>query len=296
MHNKTLTKELIKYFKSLGIEVYTSTKARGHQGLFLKNRIDISKNTKEERIIPTLLHEFAHYIHSKLEPDMVKTGGSLEVLFDVEGKKAGRQEGKLFNLSPVHPFTYSTQITAELWQVTLFVDNHAKCLNLIEHKEQVKKKIKFYEAEIKKDYPNFMRSKKCKEFDKFIKKSKAKYLLKYDRVKFITPFLRREEFYSIDNMENDFPDMPAAFCAYIRLKSNTRKQARISARINKLDKYYKKPTELFSRLVEGLYIDKARTLTLAPYTTQRFFELLEQNYYYELKHVFEILKKEQVLY
>lgn len=278
MHNKTLTKELIKYFKSLGIEVYTSTKARGHQGLFLKNRIDISKNTKEERIIPTLLHEFAHYIHDKLEPNMVKTGGGINVLFQIDAKSPDM-----------------AVIEKELIQITHFVDENSLCHKFNLHKEQVKKKIKLFETEIKKDYPNFMRSKKFKEFDKFIKKSKAKYLLKYDRVKFITPFLRREEFYSIDDLEKDFPEMPAAFCAYIRLRSAQRKQARISARINKLDKYYKKPTELFSRLVEGLYIDKARAQACAPYTTQRFFELLDSGYYYELKHVFEMLQEKNLI-
>ena len=50
--------ELIKYLKSLGIDVHTSTKARGHQGFFLKNRIDISKNIPRHRIVPTLIHEF----------------------------------------------------------------------------------------------------------------------------------------------------------------------------------------------------------------------------------------------
>lgn len=35
--------ELIRYFKSLGLTVHTGTKARGHQGFFLNNRIDISK-------------------------------------------------------------------------------------------------------------------------------------------------------------------------------------------------------------------------------------------------------------
>ena len=39
-------KELIKYFQSLGLTVHTTTKARGHQGFFLKNRIDISKDDK----------------------------------------------------------------------------------------------------------------------------------------------------------------------------------------------------------------------------------------------------------
>ena len=74
-------KVLIRYFESLGLSVHTATKARGHQGFFLNNRIDISKNIKENRVIPTLLHEFAHYIHSKLEPNMNKTGGSLQILF-----------------------------------------------------------------------------------------------------------------------------------------------------------------------------------------------------------------------
>ena len=76
--------ELVNYFKSLGLEVHTGTKARGHQGFFIKNRIDVSKNVPENRVVPTLLHEFAHYIHSKIEPDMNKTGGSLKVLFQLE--------------------------------------------------------------------------------------------------------------------------------------------------------------------------------------------------------------------
>lgn len=277
--------KLIKYFKSLGIEVYTNTKARGHQGFFLKNRIDISKKTKEERIVPTLLHEFAHFIHSKLEPDMAKTGGSLEVLFYLEGKKTIGLEGRLFNLSP---FT-KTNIFQELISVTQYVDENSHMSKLKTNKEQIKNKVKKLEAQIKKDYPLFMRSKKFREFDKFIKKSKAKYLLKYDRVKFITPFLRHEEFYSIENLEQDFPDMPEAFCAYIRLRSAQRKQTRISARMNRLEKYYSKPAELFARFIEGLYIDEARVHALAPYTTELFFKLLESGYYFELKNVFQLI-------
>lgn len=268
-----MKKQLIKYFKSLGIEVYTNTKARGHQGFFLKNRIDISKNIKEDRIIPTLLHEFSHFIHNKLEPDMVKTGGSLEVLFCGADTKL---------------------IEKELLTVTNFVDEHSRLIRLKQHKEQVKRKIKALEAEIKKDYPDFMRSKKFKEFDKYIKKSKAKYLLKYDRVKFISPFLRREENFSIDNLEFDFPDMPSAFCACIRLKSAQRKQSRISARMNRLNKYYSKPTELFARLIEGLFIDESQTLAFAPYSTQIFYELLQKGHYLELNQVFEMLKYDRL--
>ena len=131
--------ELIKYFKSLGLTVHTTTKARGHQGFFLKNRIDISKNISENRVVPTLLHEFAHYIHSKLEPDMNKTGGSLEVLFQSN--------------NPLYK--------EELIKVTNFVDNNSLCIRLFEHKDRVKQKIKEYEAEVKKYYPKFMRSKKA---------------------------------------------------------------------------------------------------------------------------------------
>lgn len=274
-----MKKELIKYFKSLGIEVYTNTKARGHQGFFLNGRIDISKFTKEERVVPTLLHEFAHYIHQKLEPNMVKTGGSLEVIFD---------------LSPAQ-LVSMLAMQSELLNVTSFVDQNSHLTKLKEHKEQMKKRIKVQEEIVKKYYPNFMRSKKFREFDKYIKKTKAKYLLKYDRVKFITPFLRREEFYSISTIEEDFPDMPTAFCAYIRLKSAQKKQSRISARINRLNKYYAKPTELFARLVEGLYIDEARVRALAPHSTQRFFDLLEEGYYFELQEVFEMLRPNRQL-
>ena len=79
--------ELVEYIKSLGLEIYTTTKARGHQGFFLNGRIDISKTTPENKVIPILIHEFAHYIHSKIEPEMTKTGGSLNVLFKTEETK-----------------------------------------------------------------------------------------------------------------------------------------------------------------------------------------------------------------
>ena len=260
-------KELIKYFRSLGIEVHTSTKARGNLGFFLKNRIDISKNTPENRVVPTLIHEFAHYIHYGLEPEMNKTGGSFEILFGEE--------------NPV--------FTEELFKVTNFVDENSLCIKLYEHKDRIKKIIKDYEAVIKKDYPDFQRSKKFKEFDKYIKKSKARYLLKYDRVKLIGGFFKRSaEIYSVSNVENDFPEMPKPFAYYIKLRSAQKKQTKISARINRLKKYYTKPCELFARLVEGIYLDKEWVCALAPFTTCKFFELLNQGYYGKLNEVFKL--------
>lgn len=269
-----LKKELIKYFIRLGIEVYTNTKARGHQGFYVKNRIDISKNTKEERIIPTLLHEFAHFVHEKLEKNMAKTGGTLEVLFCA---------------------THVALVERELMSVTNFVDENSLCKKLTQHKLELKEKIKKQEAIIKMYYPGFMRSKKFKEFDRFIRKSKAKHLLRYDRVKFVSRFLRHIEILSIDSLETDFPEMPTAYCAYIRLKSLQRKQARNSRRINQLNKYYSKPTELFARLVEGVYLNPEHTKTLAPLACERFFELLESGYYFELQEVFELLQLDRQL-
>lgn len=256
--------ELIKYFKSLGLEVHTTTKARGHQGFFMKNRIDISKNLPDNKVIPALLHEFAHYIHSKLEHDINKTGGSLEVLF--------------LSKNPV--------IKSELINVTRFADENSKCTKLYEYKDRIKKYIKEYETIIKQYYPDFLRSKKFKEFDKYIKKSKAKYLLKHDRVKLISGFFgSHEEIFTLDNIEKDFPTMPKAFCSYLRLRSMMRKQARITSRINKYKKYYAKPAELFARFVEGMYKDREQTRTLAPVTSKIFDMLLDKKYYFELDYV-----------
>ena len=64
-------KDLIKHFKSLGIDVHTSTKARGYQGFYMKKRIDISRDISKDRVIPVLFHEFAHYVHSQIEPFFV---------------------------------------------------------------------------------------------------------------------------------------------------------------------------------------------------------------------------------
>jgi len=257
-------KELIKYFKELGLIVHTNTKARGHQGFFMKNRIDISKNIPEQRIVPTLLHEFAHYVHYNIEPKMNITGGSFEILFG--------EENPLFE--------------KELFKVTNFVDENSLCVKLYEHKDRIKEKIKEYEDIIKKQYPDFMRSKPFKEFDKYIKKSEAKYLLKYDRVRIVTGFWKKSyKLITVSDIEKDFPDMSESFAAYIRLKSAQKKQSRVSARINKLQKYYKKPNELFARLIEGLYLDKDWVKALAPYTTQKFYENLKAGHYKYLQEV-----------
>ena len=251
-------KELVEYIKNLGLTVNTRTKARGHQGFFVKNRIDISKNVSEDRAVPTLLHEFAHYVHYNIEPKMNITGGSLEALFGEE--------------NPV--------IEKELMKVTNFVDENSLCVKLYEHKDRIREKILEYENIIKTEYPEFMRSKPFKQFDKYIRKSDARYLLRYDRVRIVQGFWKKNyRLITVGTIENDFPDMPRSFAAYIRLKSAQKKQSRVSARINKLHKYYSRPNEMFARFIEGLYMDKDWVKALAPYTTKLFYERLKNGCY-----------------
>ncbi len=260
-------KTLVKFLQELDIEVKTNTKARGHQGFYFKNRIDVSRHLDDERAIEVLVHEFAHYIHSKIETDIYKNGGSLEKLFAVED---------------------ASFLEKELLKVTDFVDKNSRMITFKRLKQQVNNQIKEYQSIIQDEYPDFLRSKKFKEFDKYIKKSNARYLLKYDRIKIISRFLRRETLLSIDNLETDFRDMPESFAAYIRLKSLQRKQARISRRINKLKKYYFKPSELFARFVEGYFTSKDKVILIAPVSSRRFEELLDQGHFFELEQLFRL--------
>ena len=253
--------DIVEYMQKLGLDVNFNTQARGNQVFFLKKRIDISKKTPQNKILNVLLHEFAHFIHSEIEPNLYKTKGSLEIIFNTKD-----------------------DIFEELVSVTNFIDENSKFTLLKEHRSKVKSKILEQEKIIKNYYPKFQRSKKFSEFNRFIRFSKAKYLLKYDRVKYITPILRRIEYYSIDNLERDF-NLSPAFCAYIRLRSYQRKQARISAKINRLKKYYYSPTELFARFVEGYYENKTRLRELAPKSFAAFECGMQNGYYKSLPQV-----------
>lgn len=268
---KPLTKKnVIDFLKSLDIEVKTNTKARGNQGLYQKNRIDISKGLKDDRAIEVLVHEFAHHIHYQIDKDFLKNGGSLETLFN----------------------TYDiTEIKSELVNVTKLIDKNSRMQIFLDAKEETVKTIKSMQGAIKRDYPDFQRSKKFPEFEKYIKNSDAKYLVKYDAVRLSQGFFfKKDRILSIKNLENDFPDMPKAFQTYIKLCSLQRKQSKLSRRINKLSKYYEKPTELFARFVQGYFSVPETISTIAPITIKRFLELLNSGYYKELKDLFEIFK------
>ena len=270
--SKPLTKRnVIDFMRALNIEVKTNTKARGNNGLYQKNRIDVARGLTEEQAIDVLVHEFAHHIHYKIDKDFLKNGGSLE---------------NIFNTSNI------VEIKEELKNVTNLIDKNSRLNIFLKAKEEASNQIKGMQSAIRRDYPNFLRSKKFPEFEKYIKGSEAKYLVKYDAIRIMQGFFfKKERILTVKNIETDFPDMPKAFQLYIRLCSMQRKQAKITRRIGKLNKYYEKPTELFARYVQGYFSTPETISTVAPTTTKRFNELLSSGYYKELKDLFDIFQK-----
>ena len=257
--NRRLT-ELIDYIENLGLTVNTKTKARGNKGFLRGNRIDVSKKVTDVEVEQVLMHEFAHFVHSQKD----KTLKNFNVIFNSD----------------------SEQIKDELVKVTNFVDNNSKCSELLEQRNKVAEEIKALESLIKLEYPDFSRGTKHKKIEQQIKKSKAKYLLKHDRVKVL--FWFAYEYFSVERIEKDFPNLPRVCVNYIKLRSLQRKRARISAKIGRLNRYYNNSGELFARFVEGLCKDNDKIKQLAPVTYDRFFNLLDSGYYGNLKRAFEI--------
>ena len=256
--NRIRKLNFIKYLKSLGIEVHNNTKARGNAGFCLKNRIDISKNLSDEDAFRVLLHEFAHFVHYKLEPSLLKNGGSLGILFDTDNTK---------------------QIENELYELSLKIFD-SRILSKIEGmKKEIKDKISEKKDLIKSFYPDFQISKKFREFDRYIRHSDAKYLLKYDRVIIKKFWFAKKKLIGITSLKKDFPDMPESFSAYLVLKSLERKRNRLNARSSKIKRYLKKPTELFARFIQSYYSDYEMTKLTAPVSLNLFEKLKEQNYY-----------------
>lgn len=259
---------MIDFVKSLGLRVNTGTKARGHQGFFMHNRIDISSVISDERKKEVLVHEFAHYIHHKIEPNVIQNHGSLKVLFQFEDVKI---------------------LEKELFEVTRFVDRNTALQRLYTKREEALNEIKQLDKQIKLHYPEFKRSYPFKPFDSALKKTDAVYLLKYDRVKVKTGFFKSTQEYSVKTFEKDFPQFNEHIKTYVLLKSQQRLLKRISSRIGRLNRYYKRPSELFARFVQGLYADKSFVGQIAPNAFYQFNKLLNEGYYYELGDFLEIL-------
>ncbi len=261
---------ILEFLKKRNLQINLKTKARGHLGFYCNEKITISKNVAKEKRASVLLHEFAHKIHSELEPDKFKTGGSLEKLFHWNNVKI---------------------LEEELIKVTNFVDENSLCLSLEKMKKEYKAVVSTLEKEIKQEFPDFAKSKKFKEYEKYQRKTRcnSKYFLKYDHIKICTPIFFKTEFFTIDKLDEDFPDLPYNFKNYMKLLSNYRKQKKIQNKIAKLKRYYSRPTELFARFVEGLFQDEARISTLAPTAYLQFKALTKLGYYNDLPELLKLL-------
>ncbi len=258
---EVVLQKMIEFIENLGLTVNTKTKARGHQGFFLKDRIDISAGLSAERKIEVLIHEFTHYIHAKIDPSIYNNHGTLAVLF---------------------PNSDLKKIETELYEVTRYFDKNTAMTRLNSQKDAVLQRIKEIDKEIKSNYPDFKRSYSYKPFEKEIKKSDAKYLLKFDKVRIKIPFFTKTKDYSIKSIDTDFPQMEEILKNYIRLKAQQRLLKRISGRITRLKSYYKRPSELFARFVEALFIDTAVTAEIAPHTYLVFCRELASDRYLDL--------------
>lgn len=267
-----MEEKIFEYLKNRNIAVSTKTKARGHLGFYSNEKITLSKTLPEERRISVLLHEFAHKIHSEIEPEKFSKGGTLEKLFHV---------------------TNPDIIEKELLKVTSWVDENSKCLKLLEMKDEFEEKVKAYETEIRKEFPDFLKSKKFKEYEKYQRKTrcKSKYFLKYDHIKIVSPWFGRTEFYTIERLDEDFPDLPQNFKNYFYLLSNYRKQKKVQNKISKMKRYYKRPTELFARFVEGLLKDENTVSRIAPTAYAQYKALANLGYYNDLPKMFELAKE-----
>lgn len=133
MH-RNLKEKLIKYFESLGIEICTDTNAHGNKGYFSDNKIEISKTIKKRKFVPTLLHEFSHYIHTKIEKNLLQTGGNINVIFNLSTEDKDVEIEKT--------------LQEELFKVTNFVDIGSLCNVLKSYKEKLSNKIDKLENKI----------------------------------------------------------------------------------------------------------------------------------------------------
>lgn len=252
--------EMVQFVQDLGIIVHTNTKARGHQGFYLKNRIDISTSLDYKRKIEVLIHEFTHYIHSLIDESVYTKHGELSTLF---------------------PEANIKKIENELYDVTRFIDNNKMYNILTTARETLLNDIKKIDKDIKVNFPDFKRSYPYTKFEKSIKKTDARYLLKYDRVQ-VKGIFFNDKIYSIQTIDTDFQQLDKSARDYIKLKSKQRRLNRISSKINKLEKYYKRPSELFARFVEGLFINTNKVTEIAPYTYLVFCKELSNNRYLAL--------------
>ena len=216
---------IINFLKSLGIDVNVGkNKARGNKGFFCAgrdcHRIDVAKGLSEAAELKVLVHEFAHYIHYGYD----KTLKDLSFIFP--------------DLSP--------EIMEELISVTVECVDKNEIEPFFIKKAELAKDIKRYYNCIASIKGDFSINKPLADVEKFIKDSKYRHLLKYDKVRVTDGF--GSKIYSID--EIDSYGLDNCVKNYILLKSRQRMVKRINSKISRLNRYYNNPSELFSRAIE----------------------------------------------
>ncbi len=226
--------ELKEYLSSLGICINIGkNKARGHKGLFMhkfnSSRIDISDDVECDKILSVILHEFAHYIHHTYD----KTLNSLDFIFD----------------------DYTDNLREELIKITVNEIPKDFAQSLYNKKESLNAELKELTSDMKKLCPDFKLSERNKKIEKSINYP-FKYLLKYDRVKFMS------RIYSVcEAGEYGLGDEAKL---YLCIKSKQRAIKRINSKISRLNKYYNSPAELFARFLDAYYTKSEYTNLNAP--------------------------------
>lgn len=255
--------ELIKYIESKGIEVNVGkNKARGNKGFFKfasngKFRIDISKTLNENEIFSVLIHEYTHYVHYCYD----STLKSLDFIFE----------------------DFNEELEEELIKVTVEEIPKEFAKELYTQKLKLNDEIKDLASQIKNKYPEFRRNSAFLKLERMIS-NPFKYLLKYDRV------ISLDKIYSIEDIDKFTTDVLPIQAAYIKLKSKQRMLKRVNSRINRLNNYYNKPTELLARFVEKYFTSFEHLNEIAPHTCKVFCQAISSNVVPEFANLHKYLK------
>lgn len=241
---------VIEFLKTLNIDVNVAkNKARGHKGFFAAKgglyRIDITKGLDEQAVLRTLAHEFAHYVH-------YCNDNTLESLTAILGE-------------------VNDDMMEEMLAITVHSVSKTSVKPLFTQVELLKSEIK----DLKNQLSVLLRNSTDKVVDfksleSLIEKKEYKYLLKYDRVKVLRGFSFK--YYAINTLE-----VEDKIKIYLILKSKQRFLKRIMSKINKLNKYYNQPSELWARSFETYLMEKNFFAQKAPLLFARLEYLLKVN-------------------
>jgi len=144
----------------------------------------------------------------------------------------------------------------ELLQVTVKCVPGDFARSLYELKEQYAGENKALVRQIRKTYPDFKASKPCRKIERGLMFS-----------------------FCLSEVQS----------AYIKLKSNQKNITRINSKINRLNKYYNQPSELWARFFELFFTDINSAEMIAPKTSLRLKEVIKKNQIPVISDLYRIL-------